>query len=412
MRHRLIPHTESTQLTRLPPMNMNAAHVAPPVVTTTGLPKKPRCVAFLRFLCTILVFVPLPFLAVHFIFTHQAMSVGPLIRAQCSPASTVPTPFRIAYTGLRRLDARLCHLVSVFDGALSTPAAYRYTLNWLTSFLVPAVIPLLEASKCDVPWAMAFPAVFGMAYQFNSAGACFPVYWILHFAFTYVNFGRRKGTRVSGGGLSQSGVESILFGFIAGYVFPTVELFRRPGSPRVIAAWQFFPVYVSLAQFAYSSVRARWGNARLDQERSGYTLAQTMLFMGFILSAASHVSTLASALYSPRDSIASTLAYLYVPQLQPTLPPNVTITMGSLHLLRWDGVFVWLPTMMAGVLSLEDTQSFWISVLLLPYATLLFGPGAAVAGLWMWREKVLEDRGRRAAADNDDILNEKPRIVL
>jgi len=195
-------------------------------------------------------------------------------------------------------------------------------------------------------------------------------------------------------------------------VFPTVELFRRPDNPRVIAAWQFFPLYVSAAQVIYSSVRARWSAARPDQERSGYTLAQTMLFMGFILSAASHVSLLASAFFSARDSISSTLWYLYVPQLQPTLPPNVTITMGSLHLLRWDGVFCWLPTLMAGVLSLEDTQSFWISVLLLPYATLAFGPGAAVAGLWIWREKVLEDRGKRAAAESGDIMTEKESVVL
>lgn len=151
-------------------------------------------------------------------------------------------------------------------------------------------------------------------------------------------------------------------------------------NPYVTAIWQPFPLWMFAAQYLHLAFRP---SSRYPQ--SGYRTVQATYIILFLFSAIPHIYFVGPIIMAGDFS---KLGALFVPSL--AVPDtSSTVQAGVLDMIQWDLIFTLAPTILASLWTAKSmTQFLWI-IVWFGVASLAFGPGAAVVGVFAWREGVL-----------------------
>ncbi|PPQ86860.1 hypothetical protein CVT25_012580 [Psilocybe cyanescens] len=296
------------------------------------------------------------------------------LREHCLPsASSVPTTYRIDYTGFGGLDRALCPLVTFFHNIMESPTSLSF-LSYAIGISGPLItLPLLEAYRLGQSRFILYPVIWGLLSQIATVGIMFPLYWL---AFILA-----EGTRVQRTSkvhsFTQAEAEAIIFGVIIGAVVPSVAMLIL-GDAHVTAIWQLYPLYVSVAQLAHLQFRPS-----SKHSQSGIATMQALYLGLFIVSSSMHISTL----WPIRNDFAAIKSLLLPSAL--ALHPSKDINNHLLDFLKWDVIIAYSATALALLWFANNVKQvvsilFWYAI-----AIPVVGFGAAVMGVAIWRDGIL-----------------------
>ncbi|KAH7889937.1 hypothetical protein F5I97DRAFT_2071981 [Phlebopus sp. FC_14] len=326
-------------------------------------------------LAPFLIFPALSFAAVKLLF-GQILYLSGLeekLNEICDESiSPDPHPLRLEYTGLLDVDRLLCGVVTFFH-ALMDPV-YRPLIAEVATFLAAvSIIPFVEAAREKRSFFLRMPAAVGILFQIMSLAVIMPIYSLV---FIVTGAAGRTARSSDGARINQANAEALLFAFSVGYVIPTVCMILFE-DPIVTAIWQIFPLMMEVAQFAHRVIRPP---SRYIE--SGYRTVQATFIFIFVASAVIHAVYVWPLL---RDVQA--LEKMFVPSLHG--PATSSLVGGVVAFIKWDMIIGGGSTVLS-TLWMANSVTHLISIILWhSTATVLLGPGAAIAGVLLWREAQL-----------------------
>jgi hypothetical protein len=209
-----------------------------------------------------------------------------------------------------------------------------------------------------------------MIFQLCSSAVIMPTYW---FAFALTGGTTRRSDRIN-----QGNAEAILFALVVGYVIPTVCMVVFE-DPMVTAIWQFFPVYMKIAQWAHSKIRPPSRHTG-----SGYGTVQAMYLLIYVTSIYLHVAHIWPLFSSP-----ALVQKFIIPPTTPLDPSSTSIGDGVAAFLKWDMAFTVGSTFLITLWFARSLIGLAMLILWLVSATFIMGPAAAIAVVMMWREATI-----------------------
>jgi hypothetical protein len=302
--------------------------------------------------------------------TVSALALKYLVKGSLTPnvrkalAVRAKGELSLAYTGVRAVDTALAGLVSFFQAGLEEEAR-PCTLALISSLAVVPAFAALEAGRVgrSVLLSPLGTVVFGYAYQKYTGALILPLYWL-----AFITTG--QATRI--GALDAGYAEATIFGTLVGVLIPSAIMVKTKG-PQITAYWQAFPLWLYIGQKAYLLARPGSGIA------SGRTTSQALYALTFVVSAIPHLKLMLK--HGPQAFARK----LLTPR---TIHPKeeITASRGVLNVLQWDYVFItasaWLGTFwMARNVKELAAIAAWDAV-----ASAVAGPGAALSGVFAWRE--------------------------
>ncbi|KAF8503752.1 hypothetical protein F5888DRAFT_1800038 [Russula emetica] len=321
----------------------------------------------LRVLLPALLFASLAFTGRHLLGNFNRSGGTALLRSQCPPNSG---PYNIRYVGLGPIDYVLCFFVTVYQSSLD-PTIFPFTADFLVSLSGPIACTFVEAARSGRSTLLAFPAIMGLIYQFQGVGFTFPLFWL-----ALILFGHTRLDRVAAR-IDQARAEATLFAVLAGYALPTALMLILQG-PFMTAAWTFFPAWMWMARAAHLFIRP---SSRYNT--SGYWTIQTTFIFTFISSAISHIA----AIWAVNDL--RLLRDLYVPPIV-TPDPSITNLQLAMHVTsQWDIVFTLGSSLLGTLWFARNAKQVVLIALWNVIASVVVGPSAAMSGVLLWREWVL-----------------------
>ena len=288
-----------------------------------------------------------------------------LIHAQCPPN---PGPYNRRYTGVDTVDGFLCIPVSFFHSNFH-PDTLLFFADFMASWATPVALTFIEAARSGCSPVLAFPAILGLFYKTGGAGAIFPLFWL---ALILSGHTCMDGAAAR---INQARAEGALFAVLVGFAVPSALLLTLQ-DPVVTVVWQFFPMWMWMAQAGLLFFRPP---SRFHT--SGYWTVQAAFAFTFILSAIFHIA----AIWSARNSLAL-LKYLYVPSILPLDPTTTNLRLATHVYLQWDAVFTLGSSLLGTLWFARNAREVALIALWNVFATVVVGPGAAVSGVLLWRE--------------------------
>ncbi|KAG6833475.1 hypothetical protein H0H87_006047 [Tephrocybe sp. NHM501043] len=327
-----------------------------------------------------ILFSTLAYLATRFIFGHlKASGLALSLGGACAPehSHSHDQPYRIVYTGLHKVDAILCTLVTFFHAALDEPDAIT-ALKYFLGIGAPLIaIPTIESCRAGRGVFIALPVIFGLLSQIATIGFTFPIYWLIFIVSGGANtgWGRRADAIIS-----QAHAEAVIFGFFVGAVIPSIGMLVL-ADPKVTAIWQPYPALVSLAQLLHLLVRPA-----SKHSTSGYKTIRLLYISMFILTSSIHIATI-----WPLFTDVDTILRVYLPSF---VVPEHSALVGTrvLHFLKWDVTFAYGSSLLATLWFARSPVEAFILLVWNVIASALLGPGAALAGAALWRESLLQSQ--------------------
>ncbi|KAG8781031.1 hypothetical protein FRC12_022324 [Ceratobasidium sp. 428] len=278
------------------------------------------------------------------------------------------------YTGYAGLDTTLSTLVNFF---LSSFENGRFPLmpEFIASVGPAVVVSIIEMRRSgyQTPVVSAFMFALGYLYQNFGAGLVLPLWWT---GFLLLS---DKGTTP----LRPAYTRATLVGYFLGFVATSLAMtfYQTPG---LIAAWQFFPAYILIAQaLALITQLPLAGN----DSGSSYETLQTIHAFNFAWSAVTHAYTLLQAFKSasPLDSLMNS----YVPDYSSA---SVGFVEAACQVFcKWDLVYITATTLFVGLWYLRGAKQRLLGLGSFVLGSLLFGAGAGLSGVWMLREKQVKE---------------------
>jgi len=272
------------------------------------------------------------------------------------------------YVGLSRIDDLLCVLVTFFHSSFD-PATLPFTADFAVSLAAPVALTFIEAARAGRSLVLAFPSALGVFYQLRGAGVAFPLFWLALILSGHTRLNRAAAW------IDQARAEAALFAVLAGFALPSVLMLTLQ-DPVVTAFWQFFPLWMWVAQAGHLFFRP---SSRYHT--SGYWTVQATFIFTFIASAISHIAII----WATRDNFVL-LRTLYVPPLLPGNPATTSVQMAAHAFLQWDAVFTLGSSLLGTLWFANNAKEASLVVLWDGIASVVMGPGAAVSGVLLWRE--------------------------
>jgi hypothetical protein len=249
-------------------------------------------------------------------------------------------------------------------------------------------------------------ALFAALYQ-NIGGAIMLPIWML---LLHRNSGHNAYFQ-SGRTVPLPYVRLILPSTLILYLVPTVAIFV-PGLSldvlqTILAFWQLTPIFINIPLwFASTSVSAAPASGK--DKTADVSHLKIMYNTLFAISIVSHWITIFKIFSSENPSV--TLARVFLPSPARWL---TSMDMGLLWIFQWDWIISAAACIGPALVAIYDIQrlvpdidddpagdklfkGFYMVVAL----TVLGGPGAAIAGVWGWREEQLVVIEERASAAN------------
>ena len=305
--------------------------------------------------------------------------------------------YKLAYTGVEPLDEGLCGLVTVFHASMD-PSNIAFTIEGLTSLATYVTLPYIEAARSGRNLALAFPVLFGILYQSLSMAFIFPLYCLAFVWSGAASFHKHPHTRDSQNltKVDQAHAEGILFGLFVGYLIPTASMLVLE-DPYVTIIWQFFPIWMTVSQFAHLFFRP---SSRYPY--SGYPTVRATYIILFIVSTSYHIG-----IVWPRLRDGALLNHLFLPgSIHTHNPATTTLEVGVLELFKRD---VAIGFGSVALVTLWLARSIKELVLLVAWhiaATVIVGPGAALAAALLWREALLNGHQPKEADSKREVKSE------
>lgn len=312
----------------------------------------------------------------HFIVSDLDTKVG----THCSPLSLSPTPNLLPYTGIEPLDEHICRIVSFFQVSMED-ATLPFFIEFFASFSILATIPYIEGARHGRGRWLSLPLVVGILYQTIPVGLVMPLYWLIFILSGAANVHKQlEGTNLDDfPGFEHIHGESMLVGLSAGY-FPFTLLMIIKRKPTLTALWQLFPIYMTLLTRVY---RYLFPSTLLGPNTP---VIKIIYFFRFLLTAACHL-----VLWSKHINHL-TIKQLVIPSMHPLSASEATLALGVHNFLKWDAASAFLSSMIATLWFAEDIRQVRHLCIWYILATIILGPGAAIAGIFYLRESILEKK--------------------
>ncbi|CAE6436124.1 unnamed protein product, partial [Rhizoctonia solani] len=333
-------------------------------------------------ICHVLAVFLLPcmsFCAARILFGLLRNSPKPSFKEWCQEGDTSMTPARLAYIGHDAFDSRMCIIVAFMREALDGGRA-KFFSEFYATFGPSAIAPFIEMRRAGyrIPVVLVSMLVLGILYQFLTGAVILPLWWTIHL----LSSGRNAVA------LHPHYVEGTFIGYLFGYLFVSIALVTSQ-TIAVNVLWQIFPISIVIVQSFYLAYQ-RYAHG--DAPECSYEVLQLIHITNFCWSTITHAYTAFQILRSnaPLDS----LKHAYHPTFSPSSlsPP----TSAAQRFLKWDIIFITGSTLFAGLWFLRGARPRLLAIGWFILGTLFFGGGAALSGIWMWREKVLEEDRRVA----------------
>ena len=274
------------------------------------------------------------------------------------------------YIGLGPVDNTLCLLVAFFHSCFD-PTTFPFSADFMASLSTPVALTFVEAARSGRSTVLAFPPILGFLYQTKGAGVVFPLFWL-----ALILSGHTRLDRVAAR-IDHATAEATLFAVLIGFAVPSALMWTLQDS-AVTAAWQFFPVWMWVAQAAHLFVRP---SSRYPM--SGYWTVQSTFIFTFLVSAISHIA----AIGATQDL--ELLKDLYVPPIVAPDPATTSLHLATHVFLQWDATFTFVSSLLGTLWFATNVKQATLIALWDVTATVVVGPGAAVSGVLIWREWTL-----------------------
>ncbi|KAG8217203.1 hypothetical protein J3R82DRAFT_5287 [Butyriboletus roseoflavus] len=332
----------------------------------------------------LLVFPFITFAAFRLLLHQSLVQTGLQFKtaAICDP-DLAPHPPRLGYTNNPKADQLLCGMV-VFFHALMNPAYYPLLAALFPALGVVALIPFLEAARDRRSFALRAPTAVGALFQLASMGVVMPIYSLL-FVITGTASTRPSTTPTPNppSKINQANAEALLFGLLLGYVLPTTLMLFLV-RPFVTATWQGFPFLIAIAIVVHKVIRPP---SRYAQ--SGHSTVMATLAFTFISSALLHAIYVWPVLI---NSVA--LQTMFVPVVGVFDPAAMSLTDGVLEFIKWD-MILGVGSVVLATFWMADSVLSLVGILVwYGIATIVLGPAAAIAGVFLWRERRLNGQSQ------------------
>ncbi|KAF7305154.1 hypothetical protein MKEN_01230600 [Mycena kentingensis (nom. inval.)] len=275
-----------------------------------------------------------------------ASGLAASLEQQCSAALS---PHRLPYVGIPAIDDALCGFVTFFHIAF-TPKVRPVLHYFFGNALVLLAIPALEAARPGRHYLLGLPVLYGLAMQLFTVPFCL---------------------YTGSSSFSQTPTNGLAFGIFIGAAVPSACLILLQ-DPKMTALWQLFPVWQFAAQSAHLLVR------RSAVHGSGFPWIQALYICAFLVASSTHVATV----FGGPD-----LKHLFVPALSPRIGAQTTLQV--LDLLQWDMLFAFASTLLGTVWLGRTRREVLLIALWNVVGSALFGPGAAISAVALWRESHL-----------------------
>lgn len=308
------------------------------------------------------------------LFTSEGDSPISLV---CQQGSALRGPAGIRYTGIGALDQDMCFLVTFIREALDSHRA-PFMAEIFASLGPAVILPTIEMRRAGfrTSTVLVSMVVLGVLYQHLGAGVILPLWWALHLLLSGLHAIP----------LHPHYVESTFIGYLLGYVALSVAMVTYQ-TVAITALWQTFPVCIVLIQLLYLGFQR---SAPEQVPDSPYEVLQLIHVTSFCWSAITHAFTLFQALTSPSplDSLKHAFHPTYSPDFLGPIPAIAQ------QFLKWDIIFIIGSTLFAGIWLMQGVRAKLLAAAWFLVGSVFFGAGAGLSGVWMWREKVLEEERR------------------
>ncbi|KAJ7575405.1 hypothetical protein C8J56DRAFT_871468 [Mycena floridula] len=312
----------------------------------------------------IALFTSLSAVAANFLFGNLMLQSGLAAHMSAScpwspPENPGDYPYRLKYTGILPFDTVVCMLCSFFQYNVNTKIS-PFFIYFSACGLVLNLIPALEARRRGGSPHISHTIILGIMTKLSPVAVVLPLYWLLMIL--------TGAPKARDSGLSRNDVESVLFSIIVGHILPTIAMFFLD-SPHAIAIWHYAPVWIFLAQKAWS---------QKTSEPAIQMLRKTWL-MVFVIGAAAHIHYV-----WPKDK--DSLKAFILPSLY---PDRTTLEEAVYDFMKWDFLFGFASVILASLWFVGDWKKVALAVAWYSVALPLLGPGAAVAAVALWRDTVV-----------------------
>ncbi|KIJ17068.1 hypothetical protein PAXINDRAFT_130597 [Paxillus involutus ATCC 200175] len=264
-----------------------------------------------------------------------------------------------------------------FFHALMDPSYRPLVAELFTTLTVLTIIPFAEAARARRPFVLRGPAAVCMIFQLASLGVIMPLYSLL-FVITGTASLRPGPFTTRGTKINQANAEALLFALVLGYIVPTLCMLVYE-DPMVTAIWQVFPLLTEFSQFAHRVIRPP-----SKYIESGHRTVMATFGLVFVASAALHATYM-----WPLLGDWEALEVMVVPSLGALDPAATSLTEGVAAFMKWDIIIGAGSTMLSTLWMAGDLVQCLAIVLWYGVATVLIGPGAAIAGVLLWKEAKL-----------------------
>ncbi|KAI1499834.1 hypothetical protein F5X99DRAFT_264465 [Biscogniauxia marginata] len=339
------------------------------------------------------------------------------------------TPLVARYTGFAPLDNLLRVLVVAFIAGPtgSDPSVRLQQVHFLGNLFGALCVWNVEACRRRNAWRLiSFTAILALFYQTIGSAIIVPLYYASH-----IYISSSPTYYASGRSVPLPRARALLLSSVVGYLVPTVAMYLPWGSVRttqyLTALWQPSPAFINVLLFVGSSLLSLSPSPTASSQKQARNadvkhLKRAYLF-AFVVSALSHAGVIYLCLFPSRFPLLTSLSHAGTPSLRSVFLPSrqtrKATTAAGLHYIfqvdEW-GLFVpsllWCWVAVGDVLRLlprrGGSSSSSRAVIQLGTAAgaifglaAVFGPGAAMAAVWSWREDKLvvieEDAAKRAS---------------
>jgi hypothetical protein len=320
-------------------------------------------------------------------FTKLADACLPL-----SKGGAQSSPYLLAYTGLAPVDASLCSIVTLFQSVLDSPGR-PFMVYFLYSFSYVSTIPSLEYERAQtlslgLPLALFHPLLIGAFDQTLSVAFVTPIYsaLLIYAGIAFAHHHDPPPTHFHPAGrVAHARAESMVVGLLLGYLLPTFLLLKY-NNPYVTLAWQFVPLWTFLAQrlwyWLHVNLLPPW-----VQNETGHKYLRVLYTLLFLSSAIPHALYVGPLVFKHGLHAHTYIRALLLPSH--LTPHPMSLSAGTLEFLKWDASLSFVSTIAGALWFVRDVTQLLKFAAWVVGATLLFGPGAAVAGIWFWRETTI-----------------------
>ncbi|CAG8981758.1 hypothetical protein HYALB_00013975 [Hymenoscyphus albidus] len=235
------------------------------------------------------------------------------------------------------------------------------------------------------------PTLFGIAYQAKGVGYVLPIYFFLHHIQLPLENYQKPEDRLT----RVSAVKTIIPTLALTFILPTYIMLSTPGlaNRQWINGlfWQLFPLYGAICQQVLglfvkdTTEKDRVSNPEADMPYLRLTYGFTA-----IIAAALNLYVRLASPFPLKDVFFNDIS---------SPSAAATLITGTARFLRYDQIFSFGAGILWILLSFKDlkkagkTQAGWVKIIgAFAGATLAFGPGSAMVGMWAWREEILVNR--------------------